>query len=222
MPALTHTEENYLKAIYKVNEHSPDQISTNAIAVKINTSAASVTDMIKKLSAKDLLIYEPYKGVRLSPSGMKIATNLVRKHRLWETFLHQKLNFDWHEVHDIAEQLEHIQSDELVDRLDNFLSNPKFDPHGDPIPNAEGRYTIREQTALNRTQAGMKGVIVGVKNHETSFLNHLNKLQIGIGSKIEIEEISDFDKSIEIKIDDGDPLTISNQIASNLFMRTTV
>lgn len=133
------TEENYIKAIYKLCEKSADAVSTNAIAEKMHTKAASVSDMLKKLSKKKLINYRKYQGVTLTAKGEKLALAIVRKHRLWELFLVQKLNFKWDEVHDIAEQLEHIQSDELVKRIDKFLDHPKFDPHGDPIPDVNGK-----------------------------------------------------------------------------------
>ncbi|HIE45471.1 MAG TPA: metal-dependent transcriptional regulator, partial [Flavobacteriaceae bacterium] len=128
------TEENYLKAIFSLESNSGTVISTNHIAKKLETKASSVTDMIKKLALKNLLVYTKYKGVSLSSQGRKIATSIVRKHRLWETFLVDKLGFNWDEVHDIAEQLEHIKSDKLILKLDSYLEYPQSDPHGDPIP----------------------------------------------------------------------------------------
>lgn len=218
--ALSQTEEDYLKAIFKINEHTPEQVSTNAIANAVETSAASVTDMIKKLAAKGLLHYEPYRGVRLSSEGAKIATELVRKHRLWETFLVTKLGFSWEDVHDIAEQLEHVQSDILVEKLNSFLGFPKYDPHGDPIPNAEGRFTLREQSLLNRAKIGSRVMLVGVKKHQKEFLRHLNKLEISLGCEIDILSKEEYDSLLTVSIDQKDGITISNQIASNLFVRT--
>lgn len=216
---LTQTEENYLRAIYKINEHTPNQVSTNSIAHSLSTSAASVTDMIKKLAAKELLHYEPYKGVRLSPEGSKIATNLVRKHRLWETFLVMKLGFSWEEVHDIAEQLEHVQSEQLVNKLNAYLDFPKYDPHGDPIPNAEGRFTLREQSLLSRSEIGTSAVLVGVKNHEKEFLNRLNKLKISLGSRFDLIEREAYDESLVVVIDGSNPVSLSKEIASNLLVK---
>jgi len=218
---LTQTEENYLKAIFKINEHTPEQVSTNAIAQIVETSPASVTDMIKKLSAKGLLLYEPYKGVRLSSQGAKIATELVRKHRLWETFLVTKLGFSWEDVHDIAEQLEHVQSDLLVDKLNSYLGFPKYDPHGDPIPNAEGRFTLREQSLLSKSSVGSKVILVGVKNHQKDFLKHLNKLNISLGCEINILAKEEYDASLSVSIDKGESITLSNQIASSLLIRNS-
>lgn len=216
---LTHTEENYLKAIYKANEKSGQSANTNAIAAYMNTSAASVTDMMKKLSLKDLIIYEKYKGARLSQQGSKAATALIRKHRLWETFLVQKLEFSWEEVHEIAEELEHINSDKLISQLDAFLNFPKYDPHGDPIPNAEGKFTIRDQRPLNKLNPTETGILVGVKNHDTDFLNHLNQQGIAIGSSLKLIEKFSFDKSMKVEIDNNKEILLTAIIADNLLVR---
>ncbi len=218
---LSFTEENYLKAIYKIYEKEKDVASTNAIAERMSTTAASVTDMMKKLAAKNLVIYEKYKGTRLSPTGHQIATTLIRKHRLWETFLVEKLDFSWEEVHIIAEQLEHIDSDKLIERLDDYLDRPKYDPHGDPIPNAEGKYTLREQIALNQLYKGDKGVLIGVKNHDDQFLSYLNDLKIGLGTKLEIIDKVMYDKSIKVKIDDQGPVLLTEKVSRNLFLKKT-
>lgn len=216
---ITHTEENYLKAIYKISEKDKKAVSTNAISGKIKTSAASVTDMIKRLSTKGLVNYEKYKGVTLTDIGNKHATNLIRKHRLWEVFLVEKLKFDWQEVHDIAEEMEHIQSPELVNRLDDYLSNPKFDPHGDPIPNAEGRYTLRNQIALSDFSVGEAGTLIGVKVHDRPFLEHLNSLNIKLGSEISLTEKNIYDGAVTILLDSKDQKMLSNKVCINLLLR---
>ena len=216
---ITHTEENYLKAIYKISEKDKKAVSTNAISGKIKTSAASVTDMIKRLSTKGLVNYEKYKGVTLTDIGNKHATNLIRKHRLWEVFLVEKLKFDWQEVHDIAEEMEHIQSPELVNRLDDYLSNPKFDPHGDPIPNAEGRYTLRNQIALSDFSVGESGTLIGVKVHDRPFLEHLNSLNIKLGSEISLIEKNIYDGAVTILLDSKDQKMLSNKVCINLLLR---
>ena len=216
---LSYTEENYLKAIYKVYEKTKDIDSTNAIAEEINTTAASVTDMIKKLAAKELIIYEKYKGSKLTNSGAKIATNLIRKHRLWETFLVETLAFSWDEVHQIAEDLEHINSVQLIDRLDEFLNFPKYDPHGDPIPNAEGKFTLREQINLQKLVKGDKGYLIGVNNHDDSFLLYLNELGIGLGSFFEVIERFSYDKSLKVSIDQKEPILLTDKVAKNLFLK---
>ena len=216
---LSPTEENYLKAIFKIAEKEKKSVSTNAIAKHLVTSAASVTDMLKRLSEKELIHYEKYKGVSLTLAGNKVATNLIRKHRLWEVFLVNKLRFAWHQVHDIAEEMEHIDSDELISRLDAFLDYPRFDPHGDPIPNAEGKFTLRTQTSLSEMLATHKGILLGVKEHQTDFLKYLTKIHIKLGSEITILEIIDFDQSMKIHIDNKHEITISKQISQNLLMR---
>lgn len=216
---LSKAEENYLKAIFKIAEKENKSVSTNAIARQLNTTAASVTDMLRKLSEKELITYEKYKGVSLSTSGNKMATNLIRRHRLWEVFLVNKLRFAWHQVHDIAEELEHIYSEELIARLDAFLDYPKFDPHGDPIPNAEGKFTIRNQTALAELFAGQNGIVLGVKDSKDDFLKYLTDMQIKLGSAIKIQKITPFDKSMQIIIDERTEAVISHQVAMNLLVR---
>lgn len=216
---LTHTEENYLKAIYKANQSTKEAVSTNMIAQEMNTSPASVTDMMKKLANKELIIYEKYRGARLSSTGSKTATSLVRKHRLWETFLVQKLGFSWEEVHEIAEELEHINSDKLIDKLDQYLDYPKYDPHGDPIPNAEGKFTLREQIAINRLLPDDNCILVGVKNHDGDFLTHLNKCSIGLGTELLIKEKSSYDQSMRVLVDKKEEILLSQKVCNNLLVR---
>jgi len=216
---LSQTEENYIKAIFKITESSQKAANTNSIALKLGTSAASVTDMIKRLSEKEVINYEKYRGVTLTNVGVKLATALIRKHRLWETFLVKKLYFSWDEVHEIAEQLEHIQSDELIIRLDNFLGNPKFDPHGDPIPNAEGKFTLRNQVSLDQFNIGEEGVLVGVKEHNTPFLKYLNELSIKLGSVLKVVNKISFDGSYKVIVNQKDEHLFSNQICKSLFVK---
>ncbi|MBC7884784.1 MAG: metal-dependent transcriptional regulator [Saprospiraceae bacterium] len=216
---LSFTEENYLKAIFKIAEKEKKTVSTNSIARHLKTTAASVTDMVKRLAEKELIHYEKYKGVSLTLSGNKVATNLIRKHRLWEVFLVNKLRFAWHQVHDIAEELEHIEFEELISRLDAFLDFPKFDPHGDPIPNAEGKFTLRSQISLSELNVSSQGIVLGVKEHQTEFLKHLTKLNIKLGSEIKIIEITDYDLSMKILIDHKHETTISKNISQNLLMK---
>ena len=216
---LSSTEENYLKAIFKIAEKEKKSVGTNSIARQMATTAASVTDMLKKLAEKDLINYEKYKGVTLTAPGNKSATNLIRKHRLWEVFLVNKLRFSWHQVHDIAEELEHIVSEELISRLDAFLDYPKFDPHGDPIPNADGKFTLRNQMTLSDMSLFQSGIVVGVKDHQTEFLKHLTKINIKLGTEIKIMEITDFDLSMKIDIDGKSEAVISKTISQNILMR---
>lgn len=216
---LTSTEENYIKSIFKISENEKSSVSTNALAEMLGTSAASVTDMLKKLADKSLVNYKKYRGVSLTAQGKIIATKLVRKHRLWEVFLVEKLRFSWEQVHDIAEELEHIKSDELVSRLDAYLDYPKFDPHGDPIPNADGKFTIRNQFQLSELIPGHEAMLVGVRKHETSFLEYLNNLKIKIGSNILVKGITSYDKSMDIIINNKSEATISHQTAQSLLMK---
>ncbi|MDF1694264.1 MAG: metal-dependent transcriptional regulator [Saprospiraceae bacterium] len=216
---LSTAEENYLKAIFKISERSEKSASTNAIAKQLNTSPASVTDMLKRLSEKKFINYEKYKGVTLTSEGSKSATQLIRKHRLWEVFLVKKLRFTWDQVHEIAEQLEHIQSKELIMRLDAFLDYPKFDPHGDPIPNADGKFTIRNQSPLTDMFKGQTGSLVGVKEHQSDFLQYLNSQNIRLGSEILILEIMAYDKSMRIKLDQKREIVITNMVAQNLLVK---
>lgn len=215
---LSQTEENYLKAIYKISERAGKAASTNAISNEINISAASVTDMLKRLADKSMVNYKKHKGVTLSKKGEKKATMLIRKHRLWEVFLVEKLHFTWDEVHEIAEQLEHIQSPLLVERLDEFLGQPKFDPHGDPIPDADGNFTFRKQIPLADMSAGKKGVLVGVQDHTTQFLQYLDKLSLGLGAKIEILELFEYDESIKIRLNNQEERILSHKVSQNLLI----
>mgnify|MGYP006111433027 FL=1 len=215
---ITLAEENYLKAIYTISFNDEVKASTNTIANEIGTSAASVSDMIKKLQEKELIKYEKYKGVELTSIGAKLATSIIRKHRLWETFLVNKLDFSWGEVHDVAEQLEHIKSSELVDKLDFFLGFPKFDPHGEPIPTKDGKIPTSNTIPLNELQIGTKGNVMGVSMDEKSFLNYLTQLNICIGTKIELLEKISFDQSISVKIENSIQ-HISNDVAKHLLIK---
>lgn len=215
---MTTAEENYLKAIYKLSK-SGDLVSTNNIASEMSTSAASVTDMIKRLADKKVIIYEKYKGVELSEKGRLKATEMVRNHRLWEVFLVEKLNFTWDEVHDIAEQLEHIKSSDLIRRLEEYLGHPSFDPHGDPIPDSNGRMEARSETKLAELAIGSKCVVVGVKDTSSPFLQYLNKLKVELGSAMEVVSKLEFDGSIELSYEQG-VITISDRVAQNLFVKS--
>lgn len=215
---MTFSEENYLKTIYHLTNSLDSEVSTNAIAEKIETKASSVTDMLKKLAEKDLVNYKKYQGVSLTEKGKLTAKMIVRKHRLWEVFLVEKLDFSWDEVHDVAEQLEHIKSEKLINKLDDFLGNPTEDPHGDPIPDANGRIIKIEKQLLSELTENQIGICVGMKDTSSKFLKYLDKQEIALGSKIEIISKENFDLSLKIKVDNKD-LAISNKIASNLFVK---
>lgn len=215
---MTQSEENYLKGIYHLSHAGRTSVATNAIADHMETKPSSVTDMLKRLSEKDLVDYQKYKGVTLTESGTAKALSIIRKHRLWEVFLVQKLEFTWDEVHEVAEQLEHIASEKLIDRLDALLNFPDFDPHGDPIPDKEGRFKTREKRLLSSLSPGQAGVCIGVKDSSSPFLRFLDKHGIALGSRISVLEKEEFDDSMAIRLG-GEDLRISHRIAANLFIK---
>lgn len=215
---MTHSEENYLKVIYHLSQQTGKGVSTNAIASVMESKPSSVTDMIQKLADKGLANYVKYQGVQLTEAGTFAALMIVRKHRLWELFLVEKLDFSWDEVHDVAEQLEHIKSDKLINKLDDFLGFPTEDPHGDPIPDVQGNIASVEKKLLSEINVGKKVLCVGVKDSSAPFLQYLDKQQIALGAVIEVLGREDFDFSVNIKIKDRE-LTVSNKIAGNLFVK---
>jgi len=213
------SEENYIKTIYHLQE-GEQLVSTNDIAGRMDTKASSVTDMLKKLADKKLTEYIPYKGTRLTQNGIKCATQIIRKHRLWEVFLVERLNFSWDEVHEVAEQLEHIQSRKLIDEIDKLLGFPKRDPHGDPIPDAQGNYEKTIKTAISQLKSGQSGILIGVHDTSTQFLQYLDKHQIELGIQIQLLEQEAFDGSCLIKTKLKE-LHISKTIADNLYLKIT-
>ncbi|MBL6874579.1 MAG: metal-dependent transcriptional regulator [Flavobacteriales bacterium] len=215
---ITLSEENYIKAILSINLEKNSIVSTNEIAKILETSAASVTEMIKKLQDRKLVIYEKYKGVKLSKAGRIKAFEILRKHRLWETFLVNKLDFSWSEVHDVAEQLEHIKSEKLTDKLDHFLNYPKFDPHGEPIPTKSGIITSTKRITLSEMKINSEGIIMGVSLDNKEFLDHLTKISISIGTKVEAIDRIIFDQSMKIKINSKIE-HISKEIANNILIK---
>lgn len=216
---LSITEENYIKAIFKLSENSPQSISTNAISSEINTKAASVTDMLQKLAEKKLLSYKKYKGVKLTSKGMDVAVSLVRRHRLWEVFLVEKLNFNWDQVHVIAEELEHVSSELLTTRLDEFLDYPRYDPHGDPIPDKDGNIPYFEERKLSELKKGDKGIIVNVNEQSPEFLQYLDKLKIAIQSRVEVLEANEYDGSRQLKVNNTDMIFTSQKVCKNLIVK---
>lgn len=213
------TEENYLKAIYKLWEKSAASVSTNAIAEKMHTKAASVSDMMKKLARKKLINYQKYQGVTLTASGKKIAVDIIRKHRLWEVFLVEKLNFKWDEVHDMAEQLEHINSDELTKRIDKFLGYPRVDPHGDPIPDSNGVIQLPSSSLLSEMKKNNSCTMIGVVDHSPAFLQYLDKAGILLGNEIKINETVEYDRSMIISLKNKNNLHISFDVAKNILVK---
>ena len=212
----TSTTEDYLKAIFKISGPLKEGVSTNSIAEELSTKASSVSDMVKKLSDKNLVHYVKYQGTTLTEEGEKIALKVIRKHRLWEVFLVEKLKFGWDEIHEIAEQLEHIQSPKLIDRLDAHLGFPKNDPHRDPIPDKNGLFTTQAEFKLNQLKTGEKAILIGVSEDSKDFLNFLDKIGLKLGSKIEVVDYFSFDKSIKVKINDNSILTFSELVSKNL------
>lgn len=215
---MTISEENYIKVIYHLSLVSPKGVNTNAIAGMLDTKASSVTDMLKKLSEKELVSYQKYQGVTLTEKGFHSAKMIVRKHRLWEVFLVDKLNFSWDEVHEIAEELEHIKSEKLINKLDEFLGFPSFDPHGDPIPNAKGELVKIDKFLLSEAILNTDYVCVGVKNSSVEFLQYLDKQNISLGSTIKVISREEFDSSLTIILN-SNTISISNKIAENLFIK---
>jgi DtxR family Mn-dependent transcriptional regulator len=211
------TEENYLKAIYKLSDGT-GEVSTTELANALKIKSATVTDMLKKLSARKLIKYERYKGLRLTEKGRQVAVRVIRKHRLWELFLVEKLKFGWDEVHDIAEQLEHIQSDELINRLDELLGHPKADPHGDPIPDEHGDFSERSATVLAGKKTKVAYTIAGVTDDHPNFLKYLDKVGIGLGDKISIISIEPYDQMHQVSVNKGAEFFISESVARNILV----
>jgi len=215
----SHTEENYLKTIYKLAEAEPGQdVSTNRIAAALSTRAASVTDMMRRLAEKELLRYEKYRGVQLTPEGRRLALLTVRKHRLWEVFLVQQLGFNWDEVHEVAEELEHVQSPLLMRRLDEFLNYPTLDPHGDPIPAEDGAMRRPTQRLLADLEVGERGTLAAVKDTSAPFLQYLDKVGLPLGAQLKVLDKVAFDNSLELRINRERTVLISAEVGRNLFI----
>jgi DtxR family Mn-dependent transcriptional regulator len=215
--SFTTSEENYIKRIYHLQQET-GLVNTNSLAAEMQTRAASVTDMLKKLKGKKLLQYEKYKGFKLNDAGKKAALDVVRKHRLWEYFLVEHLKFDWDKVHPIAEELEHISSEELVQRLDNFLGNPLFDPHGDPIPDKNGKITVVKQQNLSVIPFKKNVTVSSVSNQTAQMLDMLKHYHISLGTQLMVLRRFEFDGSLEIKVSKQNACIISEQVAKNVFV----
>ncbi len=215
---LSQTEENYIKAILSLSEGSKDfETSTNKIAAKIKTKPPTVTNMLRNLKTKKLITYEKYKNVQLTSEGKKVAHQIVRKHRLWEVFLFEKLKFSWDEIHEIAEQLEHTVSDKLTDKLEEFLGFPTVDPHGDPIPDKNGKFVKLDLQTLSSAARKKKFTIASLINSSDEFLKYLDKIGLSIGDVIEITDKEEFDKSILIKHKKR-VMTLSDGVAQNILV----
>ena len=218
--SFSFVEENYIKAVYHLNTPESKPVSTNALADEMQTTAASVSDMLKKLSQKKVVFYQKYKGVSISPKGKEIALKVIRKHRLWEVFLVDKLKFNWDEVHEVAEQLEHIKSPLLISRLDEFLGYPKYDPHGDPIPDDKGNFAQVKKEPLSEVAVGAFCQVIAVDDSSTAFLKYLDKMGISIGTKLSVEDKNEFDGSIDINLENDKSITVSPRAAENLLVAT--
>jgi len=212
------SEENYIKAIFHL-QRGDSTVTTNELSAELKTKPASVTDMMKKLKTKKLVHYEAYKGFRLTTEGKKAGLMIIRRHRLWEFFLSEKLKFSWDEVHEVAEELEHVSNKKLIDKLDEFLGFPRFDPHGDPIPDAQGRIETSKQVNLTELQISKSAVVCHVSDQSSEMLELLGHKKIAIGTRIEIRKKFDFDGSLELKIGRQLTGTISKQLAQNIFVK---
>ena len=211
------SKENYLKEIFHL-QNQQNIVTTNALAAALQTKAASVTDMLKKLKTQKLLLYEKYRGFKLNNEGKKAAVQIIRKHRLWEFFLVEKLQFGWDEVHEMAEELEHISSKKLIDRLDSFLGFPKTDPHGDPIPDSNGKFSERKQVALMLVPLNKTVEVSAISEQTSAMLELLQHKNIRIGTKLEIKKKFPFDNSLEIKIKNHLTITVSEQVAEKILV----
>ncbi len=211
------SEENYIKAIFHL-QRQDGTVTTNELANELKTKPASVTDMMKKLKVKKLLNYQPYQGFRLTNEGNKVALGIIRRHRLWEYFLAEKLKFSWDEVHEVAEELEHVSNKKLIDKLDEFLGFPRTDPHGDPIPDANGKIEISKKICLTAMALNTIGVVSSVSDQSSEILELLEHKKIAIGTKLEVKKKFEFDNSMEVKIGRQPAFTISNQLAENIFV----
>ena len=212
------TEENYLKAIYHLSLDGDTKITPSAIAEAVNVNAASVVDMIKKLTEKKLINYAKAKGAKLTEKGKAIAIKVVRNHRLWEVFLYEKLGYSWDVVHEIAEQLEHIKHSELADRLDKFLGHPEYDPHGDPIPNAKGEVPVVPNQLLSEIEVGKTCQVAAVKDTSVVLLQYLEQLSVNIGTRIKVVDKIPFDGSMTIQIGKDVKTTVSKKFAESLLV----
>jgi DtxR family transcriptional regulator, Mn-dependent transcriptional regulator len=213
------SEENYIKTIFHLQQ-TDDAVSTNELAAELQAKPASITDMMKKLKVKKLLHYQPYRGFKLSPEGNKVALSIIRRHRLWEYFLAEKLKFTWDEVHEVAEQLEHVSSKKLINKLDEFLGFPRTDPHGDPIPDANGKIEVIKSTELALVPVQTVCVVSNVKDQSTAILELLEHKKINIGTRLEVKKRFEFDGSIEIKIGSKAAFAISKELAQKIYVKT--
>lgn len=218
MIQLTPAEESYLKAIYHISDGGKRSVSTNDISFQMKTKPASVSDMLRRLGEKEVIEYRKYYGVNITEEGKKLALQTIRKHRLWEVFLVEKLRFSWDEVHEVADELEHIKSKLLIQRLDEYLGFPKFDPHGDPIPDEYGDVRSRPRLALSELDINATGQLVAVKDSSAAFLRYLDKVGAYIGARIKVLDKVEFDGSVEILVDNKKTIFMSKDVAGNVLV----
>lgn len=211
------SEENYIKAIFHLQKDGT--VTTNELAAELQTKPASVTDMMKKLSTKKLVHYKAYHGFTLTSEGRKVALLIIRRHRLWEFFLAEKLKFSWDEVHAVAEDLEHVSSKKLIDKLDEYLGFPRTDPHGDPIPDSNGKIETNKQVSLLEMPLNKLATVSYVSDQSSGMLELLSHKKIVIGTRLEVKKKFSYDNSLEIKIQQQTPINISEQLAKNIFVR---
>jgi len=214
---VSSSKENYIKAIFHLQEED-GIVTTNALAKHLDTRAASVTDMLKKLKTQKLLLYEKYRGFRLTPEGKRVALQVIRKHRLWELFLVKKLRFGWEEVHEMAEELEHVSSKKLVDRLDEFLGYPKSDPHGDPIPDSSGKVLTKKQLNLLDMKLNISAIVSNISDQSPQMLELLRDKGLALGTRVEVKKRFSFDNSVELKVKNSPAVTISGSVAKNIYV----
>lgn len=218
LPVHSFTEENYLKAIYKLQETNAEVVATSALAQVMGVHAPSVTDMLKRMAQKKLVIYQKSKGFKLTEKGRQVAVGIIRNHRLWEVFLVDKLGFRWDEVHDLAEELEHIHSDALVSKLDAYLGFPKSDPHGDPIPDANGVLPKSKAVLLSTLDIGEQGTFTGVSDHSATFLNYLDKSGLSLGHIIKVKAVEDFDQTYTLQLKGKKEVVVSYKVVNSLLV----
>lgn len=211
------SEENYIKAIFHLQQQE-GMVTTNELAGELKTKPASVTDMMKKLKVKKLLNYQPYQGFRLTNEGNRVALGIIRRHRLWEYFLAEKLKFTWDEVHEVAEDLEHVTNKKLIDKLDEYLGFPRVDPHGDPIPDANGKIEYTRKICLTDLPVNTVAAVSSVSDHSSEILELLEHKKINIGTRLEVKKRFEFDNSLEVRIGRQPIFTITKQLAENIFV----
>ena len=215
----TYREENYLKAIYQLSNHDKTKIvSATEIAICLEIKPPTVLEKLAILVKKGYVTYNKFDGAKLSQTGKEIAINIVRRHRIWESYLYKQLKFSWSEVHEIAEQLEHVNSDKLIDRIYDVIGNPDFDPHGDPIPNKQGKLPKSDRRPLSQSVKGCRCIILGVSEHSEVFLNYLTELKIGLNDKITVEQINAYDDSLKLLTKNKELVLITSKAAKQILV----